>query len=64
VLGVSPDGAANVVFADQNGATRAGLGVDARGIGTFTLADLNRRLPAPVEEDTAPADSGPRPSRP
>ena len=39
VLGVSPDGSSNLVFADQSGNTRAGLGVDSRGLGTFTLAD-------------------------
>jgi hypothetical protein len=39
VLGVSPNGSSNLVFADAAGATRAGLGVDTRGLGTFTLAE-------------------------
>ncbi|HET8623455.1 MAG TPA: hypothetical protein VFM14_07820 [Gemmatimonadales bacterium] len=62
VLGVAPEGAANLVFADQNGATRAGLGVNSLGLPTFTMTELNRRAPQPVEEDTAQPDSAPAPS--
>jgi hypothetical protein len=51
------------VFADQNGATKAGIGVDARGLGTFTMADRGNRQveEAPVDADTVdePADSQP-----
>ena len=39
VLGVQANGSSNIVFADQSGSTRAGLGVDTKGFGTFTMAD-------------------------
>ena len=39
MLGVSSDGSSNLVFADREGSTRAGLGVDSRGLGTFSLAE-------------------------
>ena len=68
VLGMSPNGSANLVFADRDGATKAGLGVDARGQGSFTLADRGLSQPAAEPEaDTTedPADSQPpRPPKP
>ena len=33
------------------------------GLGTFTLAELNRRVPAPVEEDTVADSTPPQPPR-
>ena len=53
-----------VVFADVNGATKAGIGIDARGLGTFTMADRGGRPSvedAPAVDDSVeePVDSQP-----
>lgn len=52
VFGLSRDNA-SLVFADQNGATRAGIGVDGTGNPSFTLHDDRTPVsPASVEADT------------
>jgi hypothetical protein len=59
---MSANGSANLVFADRDGATKAGLGVDGRGQGSFTLADRGAAAQpaAEPEPDTdEPADSQP-----
>jgi hypothetical protein len=63
VLGVQANGSSNIVFADQSGSTRAGLGVDTRGIGTFTLADEKggsqpEELLDTLQQDQAPDQAG------
>ncbi|HET8650214.1 MAG TPA: hypothetical protein VFL95_09250, partial [Gemmatimonadales bacterium] len=41
VLGLAPDGSTTLAFADAMGATRAGLGVDASGRGSFSIFDAS-----------------------
>jgi hypothetical protein len=47
------------VFADQSGATRAGLGVDQRGTGTFTLVDRIGRDLMQSEDEPEPVQAAP-----
>jgi hypothetical protein len=71
VLGVAANGSSNLVFADHSGTTRAGLGVDARGLGTFTLEErsggaaqeelLDSLQAGQTDSVDAPAPAGPTP---
>ena len=65
VLGMSGNGSSNLVFADGDGATKAGLGVDARGQGSFTLADkgLQQQTTEPEPGDSEVADSQSQPAQ-
>ena len=64
VLDLSPNGASTILFADKGGTARAGLGVDARGVGTFTLVDRSGGdLTEPRAPRARPNRSRSRPTR-
>lgn len=59
VLGLAPDGSSTLAFADAMGATRAGLGVDASGRGSFSMYDAasQRASPSAPDSDDSGANS-------